>query len=135
MSVLSRTEARRHRHRRIRKKISGTADRPRMALSVSRKRMTVQFIDDERGETIAAATSAPDREPKNVEGARKLGERAGIAIVEKGVRDVVVDRGGFKYHGRIKAIVEGAMASGLRAGSATAPEPADPKTTGDKEAK
>ncbi len=122
MSVLSRVEARKLRHRRIRKKISGTASRPRMALAVSLRRMSVQFIDDDRGETIAAAYSVSGGEPKNVAGARTLGERAGRAVLDKGISGVVVDRGGFKYHGRVRAIVEGAMAAGLGVGSATLPE-------------
>lgn len=125
MSVLSRVEARKQRHRRIRKKISGTASRPRMALAISHRRMSVQFIDDGRGETIVGVCSASGGEPKNVAGARMLGERAGQAILGKGIRGVVVDRGGFKYHGRIRALVEGAMAAGLGVGSATLPAQAE----------
>ncbi len=127
MSVLSRVEARKQRRRRIRKKVSGTASRPRMAVAISHRRMSVQFIDDDRGETIAAVCSASGGEPKNVTGARTLGERAGQAILGKGIRGVVVDRGGFKYHGRVRAMVEGAMAVGLGVGSATLPEQAADK--------
>jgi large subunit ribosomal protein L18 len=129
MSVLSRTDARRQRHARIRKKVSGTAAIPRMSIAVSLKQMHVQFIDDEQGVTLASSFAQQDRDGKNVATARKLGLRAGELLLARGIDRVVVDRGGFRYHGRVRGIVEGAMSSGIRVGSAVLPpDPAEAKT-------
>ncbi|MBM4143093.1 MAG: 50S ribosomal protein L18 [Lentisphaerae bacterium] len=114
MKLKNRSDSRRRRHRRVRRKISGTAERPRMAVYVSNRRIAVQFVDDDRGVTLAAAVSDGGR--KNVETARELGRSAAAQALARGIGEVVVDRGGFKYHGRIKALVEAAVGAGLRAG-------------------
>ena len=113
MKSLNRKEQRSIRHRRIRRKVSGTADCPRMAISVSNKHMTVQFIDDELGRTLAAATTEGSGEKRNVVAASSLGKQAAGAAKEKGIGHIVVDRGGLRYHGRVKAIVESVLEAGM----------------------
>ncbi len=113
MKAKTRTDYRASRHKRIRKKISGTAARPRMAIMVSNKHMYVQLIDDDAGTTLVSASSV-GTEGNNVAAATELGKRAGEAAKEKGVSRFVVDRGGFRYHGRVKAIVDAAIEAGLR---------------------
>lgn len=118
---------RKRRHARVRAKIFGTAERPRLFLFRSHKHVWAQIIDDRKGATLAAAS---DVEKKGSSGGRKseateVGNRkteraakAGKALAEKalslGVKEVVFDRGGYKYHGRVKALAEGARAAGLK---------------------
>ena len=102
------------RHRRLRRKIAGTAARPRMAVFVSNANLYVQFVDDEAGKTLASASSLPLKAKLNVETAAKVGKAAGEAAKAAGITLVVVDRGGFKYHGRVKAAVEAALEAGLK---------------------
>ena len=101
---------------RLRRRIAGTAGCPRMCVMVSNQHMYVQFIDDASGVTLAAASSLGKGTGirKNVEGARLLGQRAGAVAREKGIETVVFDRGGYRYHGRVKAIADGAREAGLR---------------------
>jgi large subunit ribosomal protein L18 len=115
MSVKNRKDQRVRRHLRIRQRILGTAERPRMAVCVSNKHFYVQFVDDGAAHTLAAATSLKlDGEPRcNLAGAKRVGEEAARVAMEKGIRTVVVDRGGFRFHGRVKQIVEAAVAAGL----------------------
>jgi len=108
-------EARRRRHRRIRGKVSGTAERPRLAVARSNMRIYAQLIDDDRGHTLAAAgshESALRGLPKGAAAAevgKLLAERARAA----GVEQVVFDRGGYRYHGRVQALADGAREGGL----------------------
>jgi len=114
MSLKNRKEQRAVRHQRIRRRISaGTAERPRMAIFVSNRYMYVQFIDDAAMATLASASTLKAGAKCNLEGAKVLGEAAAKAAQEKGIRTVVVDRAGYKYHGRVKTIVESAIAAGL----------------------
>jgi large subunit ribosomal protein L18 len=108
-----RKAARFYRHMRVRKKVNGTADRPRMAVSVSNRYMYVQFVDDLSGATLASVTSMSIEGPRNVETARKLGQAVAALARERGITRAVVDRGGFRFHGRIKALVEAAVEGGL----------------------
>ena len=110
----NRIEQRRLRHRRLRQKIQGTAARPRMALYFSNKNINVQFIDDDAAKTIAAATTLGTDAKLNVATATELGKKAAEAAIAKGVSKVVVDRGGYAFHGRVKALVEAAVAAGLK---------------------
>jgi large subunit ribosomal protein L18 len=87
-----------------------------MALCVTDRHMYVQFIDDDRGYTLASVSTLGQDVKVNVTTAAELGQRAAAAAIEKGIREVVVDRGGFRFHGRVKAIVDGARAAGLVAG-------------------
>ena len=107
-------EYRDRRHRRLRQKIVGTAARPRMAVNVSNTNIYVQFVDDAAGKTLASASSLPLKAKLNVETAAKVGTAAAEAAKAAGISLVVVDRGGFKYHGRVKAAVEAALEAGLK---------------------
>lgn len=102
----------RKRHLRLRQRIVGTAERPRMSICVTNKHMYVQFVDDSVGKTLAQASSIKESKA-NVEVAKRLGVAAAEAAKAKGIVRIVVDRGGHPYHGRVAAIVESAVANGL----------------------
>ncbi len=102
----------RKRHLRLRQRIVGTAERPRMSICVTNKHMYVQFVDDSVGRTLAQASSIKEAKA-NVEVAKRLGVAAAEAAKAKGIVRIVVDRGGHPYHGRVAAIVESAVANGL----------------------
>lgn len=121
MKLRNRRDYRVRRHMRLRKKISGTADRPRMSLMKSSRHMYVQFIDDDNGVTLASATTSGSENKCNVEIAGALGKRAAEAALGKGIKSVVVDRGGFPFHGRIKAVVDAAVEAGLKIRSGDEP--------------
>ena len=108
----NRKEQRAKRHLRIRSRIAGTAQRPRMSVCITNKHMYVQFIDDAAGRTLASASTIKEQKA-NMETAKALGARAGEAAKAAGISKVVVDRGGFKYTGRVAAIVESAVAAGI----------------------
>lgn len=106
------------RHTRIRKKVSGTAERPRLAVFRSNKHIYAQLIDDLSGRTLAAAstTDAALKSEDNlnsVEGAAKVGALVAERAAAAGVDTVVFDRGGFKFHGKVKALADGAREKGL----------------------
>ena len=121
LKLKNRKDYRVRRHLRLRQKIAGTAQRPRMAIFISNAHMYVQFVDDDAQRTLAFASTLKMGAKVNVETAAKLGAAAAEAAIAKGIRKVVVDRGGFKYHGRVKAIVESAVQNGL---SITTEDPA-----------
>jgi large subunit ribosomal protein L18 len=111
---------RKRKHLSIRKKISGTSEKPRLAVFKSEKHIYAQIIDDMKGNTIASASTV-DKELKkelkktwNIEAAEKVGELLAKRAVEKGISNVVFDRGGFKYHGRIKSLADSARKAGLK---------------------
>jgi large subunit ribosomal protein L18 len=104
---------------RIRSKISGTKDRPRMSVCFTNKNIHVQFIDDVAGVTVAAASTVSKggngRKPQaNVAGAKALGTQAAQAALGKGIKSVVFDRGGSPYHGKVKALADAAREAGLQ---------------------
>ncbi len=106
------------RHRRVRKKITGTADRPRMAVFRSNKHITIQVIDDLVGRTIASASTVePDQRKKGTGSTVDAAKRIGALVAERakaaGVKEVVYDRGGFLYHGRVAAAAQAAREAGL----------------------
>ena len=113
----TRTEARRRRHYRVRRKIHGTPERPRLAVFRSNRYIYAQVIDDEAGHTLAAASS---QEPAlrdrslTVEVAAEVGKTLAARAKEAGVGEVVLDRGGFAYHGRVKALADAAREEGLK---------------------
>lgn len=116
----SRAEMRRRRHRRVRKKLTGWSDRPRLNVFRSLNHIYAQVIDDEQGHTLAAASTLdPDVREEETSGVPKVEQarRVGLAIASrakaKGIEQVVFDRGGYKYHGRVKALAEGAREGGL----------------------
>ena len=108
--------ARLKRHARVRKKISGTAARPRLNVFRSAKHIYAQLIDDEAGVTLASASSM-DKDFEgfggNIEAATKVGKAIAKKAAEKGITKAVYDRGGFVYHGRVKALADGAREGGL----------------------
>ena len=110
-------EARLRRHRRVRGKISGTAERPRLDVFRSAKHIYAQVIDDDAGVTLAAA-STMDKDFEHYGGNAGAGKKALEAIAKgslhKDITEVVYDRGGFVYHGRVKALAEGAREAGLK---------------------
>ena len=110
-------ELRKRRHNRVRKKVEGTAERPRLAVFRSNRHMVAQVIDDIAGVTLAAASTheADLREgaTSNIDAATKVGTLAAERAKAAGVTTVTFDRGGFKYHGRVKALAEAAREAGL----------------------
>jgi large subunit ribosomal protein L18 len=110
----NRKEQRTLRHMRLRQRIKGTAVRPRMAICVSNKHIYVQFIDDDAMTTLAATSTLKTEKACNLESAKLVGEQAAKVAQEKGISLVVVDRGGKKFHGCVKQLVDSAVAAGLK---------------------
>ena len=110
-------KARLNRHKRVRGKISGTAECPRLNVFRSTKNIYAQIIDDVKGVTLCAASTL-DKEFNgnggNKEAARKVGEMIAKRAAEKGISQVVFDRGGYIFHGRVKELAEGAREGGLK---------------------
>ena len=120
MKIKTKEDIRTRIHLRIRKKISGTPKRPRFAVYRSQGHIYAQVIDDEAGRTLCAASSL-DRELRsklkkgsNLEAAKAVGALIANRAKEKGVLAVVFDRGGFQYHGRVKALADAAREAGLK---------------------
>jgi len=115
----NRTEARQRRHRRVRKKVVGTVERPRLAVFRSHKHMYAQIIRDDTGETlVAASTLDPQLRERlaktgDTAAARGVGRLIGERARAAGIQRIVLDRGGYLYHGRVKALAEGAREAGL----------------------
>ena len=111
-----RSESRELRHKRVRTKISGTADRPRLSVFRSNKGIYVQVIDDVAAKTLVAASTL-DKEVKtkasNIEAAKEVGDLIAKRAIKAGIKTVVFDRGGYIYHGKIKALAEAAREAGL----------------------
>jgi large subunit ribosomal protein L18 len=112
MATLSKKQQRVTRHKRVRAKIKGTTERPRLAVFRSNRFVYAQLIDDTKGVTIAAASSK-DMKGGIREVARKVGSTVGAAAKAKGITAAVFDRGGFSYAGTIKELAEGAREGGL----------------------
>ena len=108
------------RHRRVRGKVSGTAVRPRLCVTRTNTHIYAQVIDDRSVRTLAAASSNDTelrsslKSGKNIDAAKVVGEAVGRRAVEAGVAEVVFDRGGRLYHGRVKALADGARSAGLK---------------------
>lgn len=117
---IDKNAARKRRHLRVRKKVSGTAERPRLNVFRSLKHIYAQVIDDTKGITLVAASSLEPaiREGRkscgNKETARQVGRLIAERAMEKGINEVVFDRGGYLYHGRVKELAEGAREAGLK---------------------
>lgn len=116
MKLKNRLDYRERRHRRLRKKIIGTAARPRMCVAVTNKHMYVQFVDDGAAVTLSAvSTRTKELAGKNNRAtAQRLGAMAAELAKAKGIGAVVFDRGGHAYNGRVKAIAEAARAAGMK---------------------
>jgi len=117
----NRKDQRAKRHLRLRQRVVGSAERPRMSICVTNKHMYVQFVDDANGATLASASTLKDKNA-NLETAKALGAAAAEAAKAKGISIVVVDRGGNPYTGRVAAIVESAVAAGIKISEKTAKE-------------
>ena len=105
------------RHNRVRGKISGTVERPRLCVFRSKANIYAQIIDDVAGNTLVAASSvekAFEGNGGNIEAAKKIGAVIAERALQKGIEEVVFDRGGYIYHGRVKALAEGAREGGLK---------------------
>jgi large subunit ribosomal protein L18 len=104
-------------HKRIRRKVAGTAERPRLAVFRSLNHIYAQLIDDGKGETLVAAASTEpgvrERPGGNIAGAKEIGKLIAERAKEKGIKRVVFDRGGYIYHGRVKSLAEAAREAGL----------------------
>jgi large subunit ribosomal protein L18 len=116
MTVATKPAKRLRRRRRVRAKIRGTGERPRLAVFRSNRGIQAQLIDDERGHTLAAVvwTEPELRKLNSTEQAKKAGELLGKRAKDAGVETCVFDRGGYRYHGKVKLLAEGAREGGLR---------------------
>lgn len=117
MSTLNRKEVRQKVHRRIRKKIHGTADCPRLAIHYSNKNIYAQLINDDEGVTLLAAStleSDVENSGANISTSEKVGSLIAKKAKEKNIEKVVFDRGGFLFHGKIKALADAARQEGLK---------------------
>jgi large subunit ribosomal protein L18 len=119
MKAEEKERLRKRRHRRVRAKISGTAERPRLNVSRSIQHIYVQLIDDTAGQTLVAASTLDKalrdglKTGGNVEAAKAVGKLIAERSKEKGIETVVFDRGGYRYHGRVRALAESAREAGL----------------------
>nr|WP_330394155.1 50S ribosomal protein L18 [Lachnoclostridium sp. An181] len=119
VSKKSRTEVRVNKHRKLRNRFSGTAERPRLAVFRSNNHMYAQIIDDTVGNTLVSASTlqkdvkAELEKTNNVDAAAYLGTVIAKKAIEKGIKTVVFDRGGFIYHGKVKALADAAREAGL----------------------
>lgn len=113
----SKKEIREKKHYRMRKNLVGTTECPRMSVFRSDKHMYVQIIDDSCGKTLVSASTLQKevglQKTNDVEAAKTLGEFVGKKALDAGIKNVVFDRGGFLYHGKIKAVADGARSAGL----------------------
>ena len=115
MAIKNRKQFRRTRIKmRIRKIVSGSAERPRMTVFRSNKQIYVQLIDDHAGHTILSASSKDDDKTAKLEQAKKVGTSVATKAKEAGIENVVFDRNGYLYHGRVKALAEAARKGGLK---------------------
>jgi large subunit ribosomal protein L18 len=117
VATLTTREARLRRHRRVRRHVQGSAERPRLVVFRSNRGIEAQLVDDVEGKTLASASHTAL--PKTFKGSRteqaaEVGKRLAAAAKKAGVETVVFDRGGYLYHGRVKALAEGAREGGLR---------------------
>ena len=116
MTVLTKPQARLRRRRRVRAKVSGTAQRPRISVFRSNRGIFAQLIDDVAGRTLAAVnwTEAELKDLSPTDQAHRAGELLATRAQAAGIETAVFDRGGYQYHGRVKALAEGAREGGLR---------------------
>jgi large subunit ribosomal protein L18 len=100
-------------HNRIRAKLSGTGERPRLNVYRSLNHIYAQVIDDQKGETLVSASTIKGKTGGNIAAAKEIGKAVAEAAVQQGIKKVVFDRGGYLYHGRIKALADAAREAGL----------------------
>ena len=117
ITKINRSIERQRRHKRVRNKISGTSECPRLAVFRSNKNISVQLIDDVKAVTLASASTVEKEFTEyggNKEAAHKVGEALAKRALEKGIEECVFDRAGYIYHGRVQALAEGARDGGLK---------------------
>lgn len=117
MTTLSKDQQRQRRHRRVRRRLSGSPERPRLAVFRSNRHITAQVIDDHSGRTLAAASTVEPDLRSGATGNQEAAAQVGRLVAERaraaGITTVVFDRGGFLYHGRIAAVADAARQGGL----------------------
>ena len=113
-TLIKKLEGRSRRHQRVRAKIFGTEDRPRLSFNRSNKNIYAQLINDDKGETIVGVSSLKIKEKGAIEQAKVLGEQIAKESIKKGVSSVVFDKGGFLYTGSVKAFADSARSAGLK---------------------
>lgn len=117
---VSRTKVRVNKHKKIRNKITGTSERPRLSVFRSNNHIYAQVIDDTKGHTLVSAStvdkdiSSKLEQTNNVNAATAVGEMVAKKAIEKGINNVVFDRGGYIYHGKVKALADAAREAGLK---------------------
>lgn len=131
MANTSRATVREAIHRRIRRKVRGNGERPRLAVYRSLNHIYAQVVDDQLGKTIVSASST-EKDLRgstggNIEAAQRIGKAIAERALEKGIESVVFDRGGYLYHGRIKALTDAARAAGLNKNEVVAEADAEPE--------
>jgi large subunit ribosomal protein L18 len=109
----SKNETRERIHKRIRRRLRGTTERPRLAIFRSLAHTYAQVIDDSTGTTVVAASTSGAKAGGNVASASRIGKEIAEKAIEKGIKKVVFDRGGYIYHGRVKALADAAREAGL----------------------
>ena len=114
VSKESRTKVRLNKHRKIRNRFAGTAERPRMTVFRSNKAIYVQLVDDSKGATLVSASSKGITEGTKSEVAAKVGQLVAEKAIAAGINEVVFDRNGYLFHGRVKALADGARNGGLK---------------------
>jgi len=110
-------KGRKRRHQRIRKKMLGSAAKPRLCVFRSNQHIYAQLVDDTQGKVLLGTSSLSEKglkSKKKIEVANEIGKKIGKLALDKGIKEVAFDRGGYKYHGRVKALAEGAREVGLR---------------------
>jgi large subunit ribosomal protein L18 len=132
MANRNRAEVRTAVHGRIRRKVRGTTARPRLAVYRSLNHIYAQVIDDEKAQTLAAASTTEKglgvSKGGNIEAAKAVGQAIAQRALAAGIESVVFDRGGYLYHGRVRALTDAARAAGLNKNEVVAAEPAEPET-------
>jgi len=120
MAAADKRKARAARHKRVRNTVIGTESRPRLSVFRSLNHIYVQLVDDDKGNTLAAASTLDSQVKAELNGKKKTAQAAVVGAIigkrarEKGVKQAVFDRGGYKYHGRVKALAEAARKTGLK---------------------
>ena len=109
----TREQQRHRRHLRVRKKVAGTPERPRLVIFRSLKHISAQIVDDVAGRTLMTVTSTDLESGKKTEKSTEVGKRIAARAKDAGITKVVFDRAGYKYHGRVKAVADGAREGGL----------------------
>jgi large subunit ribosomal protein L18 len=131
MANRNRPEVRAAVHRRIRRKVRGTTERPRLAVYRSLNHIYAQVIDDQKSLTLASASTTEktlrEKTGGNIDAAKRVGQAIGERALAAGIEQVVFDRGGYLYHGRVKALTDAARAAGLNKGEAKEPEAVAPE--------